>query len=99
MYFIIFGADRPNTGDLRLRTRAAHRAYLHAPHDGVTLRLAGPWLGPDGETMAGSMIVVEAADKETVERFSRNDPYRLAGLFETVEIRAWNWTTGNPDRP
>jgi hypothetical protein len=49
--------------------------------------------------MAGSLIVVEAVDKETVERFAGNDLYRLAGLFEMVEIRAWNWTTGNPDRP
>lgn len=99
MYFMILGADRPNTGELRLQTRPAHREYLHASHDGITLRLAGPTVGPDGETMTGSLIVVESDDRGTVERFAAGDPYRLAGLFETVEIRAWNWTTGNPERP
>ncbi|HDS1781105.1 TPA: YciI family protein, partial [Pseudomonas putida] len=46
-----------------------------------------------------SMIVVEADDLQQVEAFSRDDPYRQVDLFAEVSIRAWNWTTGNPDHP
>ena len=99
MYFIILGTDRAGSGELRQRTRPAHRAYLHGTHDGVVLRLAGPTLAADGKTMTGSMIVVEAQTQDAVERFASADPYRLADLFETVQIRAWNWTTGNPALP
>ena len=34
---------------------------------------------------------------ETVREFAAADPYSLAGLFASVEVRPWNWTVGNPD--
>lgn len=98
MYFAIIALDRPGTADLRLRTRPAHREYLHADHPGISLKLAGPLLAPDGATMIGSLIVVQAADLAAVESFSAGDPYRSADLFEEVTVRPWNWSTGNPDK-
>jgi uncharacterized protein len=97
MYFVIYALDRPNALDIRLRTRAAHRDYLRQPNLPVKLKVAGPLLGLDEETMVGSLIVVEAESFEKVEAFSANDPYRKAGLVGSVSIRPWNWTTGNPD--
>jgi uncharacterized protein YciI len=99
MHFVILGTDRPGTAALRLNTRPTHRDYLHATHEGITLCLAGPTLAADGETMTGSLIVVEADTLDAVERFAAGDPYRRAGLFAQVDIRPWNWTTGNPARP
>jgi uncharacterized protein len=40
----------------------------------------------DGETMTGSLIVVEAGNREAAERFNANDPYRRAGVWEKVTI-------------
>jgi hypothetical protein len=34
----------------------------------------------------GSLFLVEAADRATVETFNRADPFRSAGIWETVEI-------------
>ncbi|AEG51625.1 YCII-related protein [Sphingobium chlorophenolicum L-1] len=97
MYFAIYALDKPDMLDVRMKTRAAHREYLHSPDAPVRLMLGGPMLADDGETMVGSLIVVEADSIEKVEAFSANDPYRLAGLVGSVSIRPWNWTAGNPD--
>jgi uncharacterized protein YciI len=60
------------------------------------LVLAGPLLSPNGHTMTGSLLVVEAENREAVEEFSRGDPYRKVGLFADVQIDPWNWVTGKP---
>jgi uncharacterized protein len=97
MYFVIYMLDRPDALDTRLGTRAAHRDYLRRADSPVRLKVAGPLLGPDAKTMVGSLIVVDADSLATVEAFSANDPYRKAGLIDSVSITPWNWTTGNPD--
>jgi hypothetical protein len=97
MYFAIYALDRPGAREIRDKTRAAHREYLHRGDSPVRLKLAGPLLDHDGETMIGSLIVVEANSFADVEQFSANDPYRHAGLVGSVQIRPWEWTTGRPD--
>ncbi|QYY33043.1 MULTISPECIES: YciI family protein [Cupriavidus] len=98
MYFAIVAIDRPGATDVRTSTRPAHREYLGTPHPGVTYRLGGPLLAPDGATMIGSLIVIEAPDLVTAERFSAGDPYRKADLFAEVSVRPWDWGSGNPDK-
>jgi uncharacterized protein YciI len=46
--------------------------------------------------MTGSLIILEADDRATAETFAAADPYAMAGLFESVDIRAWKWAIGNP---
>jgi uncharacterized protein YciI len=81
MYFVIRNIDKPNSGALRAANRAAHLAYLDsiAP----VLKLAGPFLADDGETMIGSLWIVEAPDKMAALRLATGDPYAKAGLFES----------------
>ena len=99
-YFIIFATDKPGQGDLRNRIRPLHRSYLRATAEhGVRVHLGGPTLAQQSATMNGTLLVVETTDHEQVRRFVENDPYMQAGLFEHVEIRAWNWTLGNPNQP
>src|SRR3546814_7841064 len=76
MYYIIYALDRPDAGDLRIKTRAAHREYLHRPDLPVRLVLAGPLLADDAVTIIGSVIVVAADSRSQVEAFSAADPYR-----------------------
>src|SRR3546814_9384383 len=80
MYYIIYALDRPDAGDLRIKTRAAHREYLHRPDLPVRLVLAGPLLADDAVTLIGSVIVVAADSRSQVEAFSAADPYWHAGL-------------------
>jgi uncharacterized protein len=75
-----------------MATREAHFAYAGNQPAGF-VRLGGPFLDEKGD-MAGSLIVIEAADMAAAEAFSLADPYRKAGLFERVEIRPWKATFG-----
>jgi len=62
----------------------------------ITVRVAGPTLGEDGVGMNGTLLIVEAADIGAVRSFLADDPYSRAGLFQSVEVRPWNWGLNNP---
>jgi uncharacterized protein len=89
--YVLSCIDRPNALARRMAAREAHLAYIdtHA----AMVRLAGPYLDEAGD-MIGSMFVLEALDRASVEAFADADPYRLADLFAQVEIRAWRATRG-----
>ncbi|NOX82458.1 MAG: YciI family protein [Alphaproteobacteria bacterium] len=89
--FILFCHDRKDSLALRLKTRDEHLAYVASAD--VDILLAGPIF--DGEdNPAGSLFVIAAAKKSDVQSFADNDPYALAGLFETVEIRPYRIVAG-----
>ena len=89
--FVLMGVDHPGALDRRMAAREAHLAYV-GEHIAL-VKVAGPLLDEAGQ-MAGSMFVIEAPDKAAVEAFSAADPYRVAGVFERVEIHAWRVTVG-----
>ena len=90
--FVISWMDKPGALETRMAAREAHLAYI-AQH-GDKVRLGGPFLGEDGQ-MAGSMILLEADSLEAAQTFHAFDPYALAGLFETSQVRPWRLTTGS----
>jgi len=88
MMFAIFCTDKDDYLDVRLDNRPAHVEYLKSL--GAKLMFAGPTLADDGETMNGSLIVVDFDNLEQAQEFASNDPYTKAKLFDNVAIRAWN---------
>ncbi|KWF30969.1 YciI family protein [Burkholderia pseudomultivorans] len=98
-YYAVFATDKPDMRELRERIRASHRSYLRsAAQHGVFVRLGGPTLAPLGDTMNGTLLVVEADDIDAVMQFVGNDPYVKEGLFSHVEVRPWDWSLGNPEQ-
>jgi hypothetical protein len=95
MNFVLLCIDKPNHIETRLANREAHLAYV--AENSSAIKIAGPILGDDNETMAGSMLIFEADDRSNVEEWSKNDPYAKAGLFESVQIRPFRWAVGNPE--
>ncbi len=91
MLYAIICIDRPGAVEIRKANREAHLAHIRAT-DGAIAQ-AGPFLDEAGE-MVGSLLIYEAADRETVERWCADDPYAKAGLFERVEIRPWKRVIG-----
>ncbi|WP_439817769.1 YciI family protein [Zavarzinia sp. CC-PAN008] len=83
-HFILTCHDKPDSLSLRMATRPAHLDYIAANQD--KLVMAGPLLADDGETMVGSVLVLDVADRAAAEAFSANDPYAKAGLFGSVTI-------------
>jgi uncharacterized protein len=96
MLYALICTDKPNSLDLRLANRPDHVAYLKSLGD--TLVLAGPFTKDDGETMIGSLIVVEAPSREAAKKIADGDPFAKAGLFATVEVRPWLWTVNKSER-
>ena len=47
--------------------------------------------------MTGSLVVIEASSRDEALAISQEDPYAHADLFESVEIRPWNWVVKNPE--
>ena len=85
----------PGNLALRKANRPDHLAYLESL--GETLIFAGPFTEADGQTMNGSLIVVEAASLDAARTIGAGDPFAKAGVFANVEIRPWLWTINNPD--
>ncbi len=93
--YVIVCIDKPNSLALRMATREAHLAYVKAS-DKVKFHIGGPFLSENG-AMNGSMLIVDADDRSNVDEFVKHDPYGMAGLFESVDVRAWKVTVGSLD--
>ena len=94
MLFALICTDKAHALEVRKANREAHLAYLKALGD--RLKAAGPFLADDGVTPTGSLIVIEASNRDEALAVSEEDPYERAGLFEHVEIRPWNWLINPP---
>lgn len=90
MFFAVICDDKPGALEVRKANRAAHLDYIAAT--GVVAQ-AGPLLDDDG-VMRGSLLVLDVPDRGAAEAWAADDPYARAGLFERVEIRAWNRVIG-----
>ena len=89
--FCLICMDRPEGQDLRLANRPAHLAYVQ---ENPSVLVAGPFLSEDGETMIGSLIVLDVRTRAEAESWAHNDPYAKAGLFDRVEIHPWKHLIG-----
>ena len=93
-HFAIWATDRLGMADERARVREAHRARLREGKPGqLKVVLGGPTTDEVG-AMNGSLLVVEASDIAAVRDFIAGDPYVLSGVYDTVEVRRWQWGLG-----
>ena len=92
MQFLLYALDKDNHLNVRMENRPDHLEFLKA-HEGtdspVRILIAGALRADDGETMIGSVVIVEAENKSAVEDFAQNDPYAKAGLFKSVDIKPY----------
>ena len=96
MLYALICTDKPGSLAARKANRPRHLAYLKSL--GETLVLAGPFTESDGQTMNGSLIVVEAASIDAARKIATNDPFARLGIFASVDIRPWLWTMNNPGK-
>jgi hypothetical protein len=94
MLYAVICTDKPDSLGIRKANRPEHVEYLQSLDD--RLVLAGPFTEPDGETMNGSLIVIEAASLQAAKEIAAGDPFAKAGLFASVEVRPWLWTLNKP---
>ena len=96
MLFAFICTDKPGEGlALRMQNRDKHVAYLDALGD--KMKSAGPFMNEDGSEPRGSLVIVEADSLNAARDIAAKDPYAIAGVFESVDIRPWKWVFGAPD--
>lgn len=96
MHYAIICIDKDPDGlAIRKETRPAHLEFLNEL--GSKLKFAGPFMSEDGEKPIGTLAVIEAESLQDAKEIASQDPYEKAGVFQSVDIRAWNWLIGNPE--
>ena len=96
MLFALLCKDKPGQLALRLETRPAHVEHLNRLDAEGTLKMAGPFLDADGKA-CGSLIIVSAETLEAAKALADADPFAKVGLFESVDIKPFNWVFKNPE--
>ena len=97
MLFVIHAVDRADGMPTRAKFYRAHRVHLdQAERYNVDVVTAGTLVADDGETPAGSVFVIDAKDRATVDAFVRSDPYHVNKVWETVQIHGYNKKRGTP---
>jgi len=86
MLVALIAKDKPGHLETRKANRDDHLAYMKA--SGLA-RHAGPLLDDNGD-MCGSLVVLEVDTMEQATDWAKNDPYNVAGLFESAELIQWN---------
>lgn len=95
MRFVVHCLDREGALPLRLANYAEHRAYLASGP--VRTVVSGPLVADDGETMIGSLFILEADSREAVVAFNAADPFSQAGVWNTVHVHAFLMRVDNRD--
>lgn len=95
MLYLIYQEDRSDGAAVRAATREAHLAYLERHRHIVVL--GGATLGEDGTTRTGSVLIINVRSREEAEKFSADEPFRKAGLFQTVKVTRMRRGQWNPD--
>ena len=90
MLYAIICIDKPGALEIRKANRDNHLAHIKGA-DGAIVQ-AGPFLDAQGE-MCGSLLIFEG-DLAGAEAWAAVDPYAVAGLFQSVEVRAWKKVVG-----
>ncbi len=94
-YFVIMCIDKPGVEEKRKQAMKAHIEYLSS--NPIKIVLSGPLMSDDGEHIVGSLFLVEADGRASVEKFQQGDPLLEADLWQSVEVRVFNKRVDNRD--
>jgi len=96
MLFAFVCKDKPGHLNVRMDTRPVHLEHLNKLNAEGILKMAGPFLDAEGKPN-GSLVIVSAETIEAAKAIADSDPYTKAGLFESVEVKPFNWVFNNPE--
>jgi uncharacterized protein YciI len=94
MLFVATCTDKPDSTGLRMANRPAHLDYLNGL--GPKVRAGGALLSPDRQSVVGSLLILEGESEAEILGVLESDPYALAGLFASVDVKPWRQAVGVP---
>ncbi|AMW10278.1 hypothetical protein A4E84_12590 [Streptomyces qaidamensis] len=87
MEFFCYHRDRPGSLPLREELGEAHWAYMDRYEAELIAR--GPTFADDGETVTGSVHIVDLPDAVAARAFAFEEPNHQAGVYRDVLLRRW----------
>ena len=72
---------------MREELRQDHRDYLNAYGDKVIAR--GPLKTDDGESVVGSAILLDVANRAEAEALLADEPFNKAGIYGQMTLDRW----------
>ncbi|MFD9243164.1 YciI family protein [Streptomyces sp. NPDC059556] len=92
MEFFCYHRDRTGSLPLRQALNEAHLAYMDPYAKEMIAR--GPTFGEDGETLTGSVHVLDLPDADAARAFAFDEPNYRAGAYRDVMLRRWRNVLG-----
>lgn len=91
MLFVFYVLDKPGTTEQRLELRPAQYEHLGKVEDRMVT--GGPLLAEDGETMIGSLLVIDFPNRTAAEAWLAEAPFTQGGVFGEATIYPYkqNW--------
>jgi uncharacterized protein len=97
MLFVVHATDKPGMLPTRAKHYRDHRIHLDkADTHKVDVATAGTLVADDGETPVGSIFVIDAKDRASVDAFVHSDPYHVNGVWGVVQTHVYNKKRGTP---
>ena len=96
-WFMIFANDVSDSAERRAAHRGEHRERIEALEAEGRLVTAGPLpVDPDRPDagVSGSLIVAAFENEASARDWAEADPFRAAGVYETVEVRPYKAVFG-----
>ena len=92
MLYALHMIDKPGVLEKRMSVLPAHQEYLrNAP---IEVVMSGPLLAQDGESIVGSLYLVEVEDRADIDAFLDRDPLANAGVWERIDINRFHRRVG-----
>ena len=78
----VYGPDT----ETRMEHRPAHRRWQSEMNEAGTILASGPL---DSHPQPGGLLLMQAGDRDEIERLLTGDPYASLGVIEETAIREW----------
>jgi uncharacterized protein len=87
MIYTFILLDKPGAAELRQRVRPEHKAYLALVAE--RMAFADPLTSDDGQTMIGSLLVIDFSSREAAQEWISDEPFTRAGLYASTALHAF----------
>jgi uncharacterized protein len=88
MIWAVWCKDADDAAAKRNAASSDHSKYLNAASLGVLM--AGPLTSDDGAGRNGSLFLLQAEDRQEIERFVQSDPFFQNGVWSSITISAFH---------
>jgi uncharacterized protein YciI len=93
--FAVHALDKAEALPRRLEHYSAHRSFIETDQSfGVSVVTSGPLQSDDGETMIGSLFIIEAPSRAEIDAFTKADPFWVEGVWGEVTITRFHRRRG-----